>query len=82
MREQRALRQTDIPGISARQVSRVEAGVSRLRYAAAQKFAEAFGMETGALLDELGRRAPALRAREQVPSRGQAEPDAEAIIAA
>ncbi|HEV3051803.1 MAG TPA: DUF2442 domain-containing protein [Longimicrobium sp.] len=60
MREERSLKQSEIPGISARQVSRVEAGVSRLRYSAAQKFAAAFGMETGALLDQLGRRASAL----------------------
>jgi hypothetical protein len=61
MREERSLRQTDIPGISARQVSRLERGVSRLRYEAAQRFAEAFGMQTGALLEELGRTAAELR---------------------
>jgi transcriptional regulator with XRE-family HTH domain len=60
MREARALRQSDIPGISVRQVSRVEQGVSRLRYESAQKFASAFGMDTSNFLDELGRRAAAL----------------------
>jgi hypothetical protein len=61
MREARGLKQSDIPGISARQVSRIEAGVSRLRYDAAQTFARAFGMEASELLDELGHRAPAIR---------------------
>jgi hypothetical protein len=60
MRDDRGLRQSDIPGISVRQVSRVEKGTSRLRYTAARKFASAFGMDTGAFLDELGRRAAAL----------------------
>jgi hypothetical protein len=61
MREERSLRQSDIPGIGARQVSRVESGFSRLRYGAARKFAEAFGMQTSAFLDELGQRASAMR---------------------
>lgn len=60
MRDERSLRQSDIAGISVRQVSRVEQGFSRLRYGAAQKFAAAFGMSTSAFLDELGRRAAAL----------------------
>jgi hypothetical protein len=67
MREQRGLRQSDIPGISVRQVSRVEQGTSRLRYSAAQKFAAAFGMETGAFLDELGRRAAELHSDSGIP---------------
>lgn len=65
MREDRSLRQSDIPGIGERQVSRLESGVSRLRYEAAQCFASAFGMETGALLDELGRKAAELSKRRQ-----------------
>lgn len=62
MREERALRQSDIPGISVRQVSRIEQGFSRLRFGAAQRLAAAFGIGTGELLDELGRRAADLRA--------------------
>lgn len=72
MREELGLRQSDICGISERQVSRVESGFSRLRYNAAQKFAEAFGMDTGALLDELGRRAAALRSNPASPARAKA----------
>jgi transcriptional regulator with XRE-family HTH domain len=60
MREQRGLRQSDIPGISVRQVSRVEKGTSRLRYGAAQRFAAAFGLETSVFLDELARVAAAI----------------------
>lgn len=69
MRDERSLRQSDIAGMSVRQVSRVEQGVSRLRYGAAQRFAAAFGMETRVFLDELGRRAAALH-----DTRGLAQP--------
>ncbi len=72
LREERGLRQSDIVGLSERQVSRVESGVSRLRYGAAQTFATALGMETGALLDELGRRAAALHPRPSSPGRSAA----------
>jgi hypothetical protein len=67
IREERGLRQSDIPGLSVRQVSRVEKGTSRLRYAAAQKFATALGMETGVFLRELGRRAAALHGGSDMP---------------
>jgi transcriptional regulator with XRE-family HTH domain len=61
LREDLGLRQSDIPGIGERQVHRIETGVSRLRYASAQKFAKAFRMTTGALLDDLAQRAAAQR---------------------
>jgi hypothetical protein len=67
MREERSLTQSDIPGISVRQVSRIEGGVSRLRYAAAQRFAEAFRMDTGAFLNEVGQRAASIRAASSRP---------------
>jgi hypothetical protein len=59
IREEKGLRQTDIPGLSDRQVRRVEEGISRLGVSAAKKFAEAFGMELGTVLDQIAAHAGA-----------------------
>lgn len=61
MREERQLRQIDIPGLSERQVRRIEEGISRLRVASAECFARAFGIPLNDLLEEAARRAPLLR---------------------
>lgn len=45
MREDRSLRQRDIPGLSERHVRRIEQGVSQLTSDAAQKLATAFHMD-------------------------------------
>lgn len=57
VREDRNLRQTDIPDLGERQVRRIEEGISRLRVESAEKFASAFGMDLASLLDEIGRYA-------------------------
>jgi hypothetical protein len=57
IREEKGLRQADIPGLGERQVRRIEEGISRLRIPAAQKFAAAFRMPLGALLDEIAQYA-------------------------
>lgn len=69
MREQRGLRQTDIPGMSERQVHRIETGVSRLRWPSVQKFAAAFGIEPKPFLDELAGHVETLRNRPRPVSR-------------
>jgi DNA-binding transcriptional regulator YiaG len=56
MREQRGLKQADIPGISERQVRRLEKGVSRLTSDAALLLAHAFDLTIEDFLQELGRR--------------------------
>lgn len=61
IREEKRIRQSDIPGLSERQVRRIEDGISRLRAEAARKFSEAFAMPLGDLLDEIARRAGQLR---------------------
>lgn len=61
IREEKGLRQADVGGVSERQVRRIEEGISRLRAETAETFAAAFGMELGALLDEVGRRAEQIR---------------------
>ena len=63
LREERGLRQTDIPGLSERQVRRIEDGVSRIRPASARSFATALGTTVTELLAEIGRRATELRNR-------------------
>lgn len=55
LREQRGLRQTDIPDLSDRQVRRIEQGISRLKVDSAEKFASAFGMSLTELLEAIGR---------------------------
>lgn len=57
LREEVGLRQTDIAGLGERQVRRIEDGISRLRLAAAEKLAAAFGLPLGAMLDEIAKRA-------------------------
>jgi hypothetical protein len=79
MREGLGLRQADIPGIGERQVHRIETGVSRLRYESAQKFARAFGMETGALLADLARRAAEQRTRVDGDGRPRVRRDARPV---
>ncbi|MFL5383871.1 MAG: hypothetical protein ACJ8GN_15225 [Longimicrobiaceae bacterium] len=63
IREERGVRQIDVPGLSERQVRRIEDGLSRLRPASASSFAAALGMSVGDLLAEIGRRAVQLRGR-------------------
>lgn len=54
MRESKRLTQTDIQGLSDRQVSRLENGRSRLTADAAEKWATALGMDLVDFLQELG----------------------------
>lgn len=54
MREQRGLRQSDIAGLSERQVSRLENAESRLTARAAENFGKSFGLTLAEFLDELG----------------------------
>ena len=54
MREGRGLTQSDIQGLSERQVSRLENGRSRLTADAAEKWALSFDMELPSFLRELG----------------------------
>ena len=61
VREEKGLRQSDIRGLSERQVRRLEEGISRLRLEAAEKFAAAFKMELASLLDDIARRAGEMR---------------------
>lgn len=70
LREERDLRQTDIPDLGERQVRRIEEGISRLRVESAEKFATAFGMDLASLLDEIGRYAGELQLNSRTrPSR-------------
>ena len=61
MRTDRQLKQTDIPGLSARHVRRLEKEAARLTVEAARKFASAFGLTLSGFLDELSERITALR---------------------
>ena len=61
MRNDRRLKQTEIPGLSARHVRRLEKEAARLTVEAATKFASAFGLTLSAFLDELSERITALR---------------------
>lgn len=63
IREERGLRQADIPGLSERQVRRIEDGVSRLRPGSARSFADALELTVAELLTQIGRRAAELRGR-------------------
>ncbi|HET6232888.1 MAG TPA: helix-turn-helix domain-containing protein [Longimicrobiaceae bacterium] len=67
LRAERGLRQADIPGLSERQVRRLEEGISRLRVEAAEKFAAAFGLELSTFLNDLASRAGAMRVTSPVP---------------
>ncbi|MFW6198207.1 MAG: helix-turn-helix domain-containing protein, partial [Acidobacteriota bacterium] len=59
LREQRGLRQADIPGLSERHVRRIETGESRLTLEAASALARAMRLDVSDFLDELARRAGA-----------------------
>ena len=61
MRNDRQLKQTDIPGLSGRHVRRLEKEAARLTVEAATKFASAFGLTLSGFLDELSERITALR---------------------
>ncbi len=61
MRNDRRLRQTEIPGLSERHVRRLEKEEVRLTVEAATKFACAFGLMLSEFLDELSERITALK---------------------
>lgn len=61
MRHDRHLKQTEIPGLSARHVRRLEKENARLTVDAATKFASAYGLSLSGFLDELSARITALR---------------------
>lgn len=56
MREERGLRQRDIPGLGQRQVRRLEKSTSRLTSGAARSYAEAFDLPVASFLEQLGSR--------------------------
>lgn len=56
MRNDRQLKQTDVPGLSGRHVRRLEKEAARLTVEAAAKFASAFGLTPSEFLDELSER--------------------------
>lgn len=60
MRESRSLNQRDIPGLSERQVRRLEREESRLTVEAAEKFADAFELSLSDFLSELSERVTGL----------------------
>lgn len=60
MRQSRSLNQGDIPGLSERQVRRLEREESRLTVDAAEKLAAAFGLSLGEFLSELSERVTGL----------------------
>ena len=57
MREERGLRQSDVAGLSERQVRRIEKAISRLGGDAAKRFAAAFEMSLANFLDQVARAA-------------------------
>lgn len=61
MRQERGLKQSDIPGLSDRHVRRLENEETRLTVEAAEKLADAFGMHLSEFLQELGERLSSLR---------------------
>lgn len=61
MRNDRRLKQTEIPGLSERHVRRLEKEEVRLTVEAATRFAGAFGLTLSGFLDELSERTTALR---------------------
>lgn len=62
MRNDRQLKQTEIPGLSERHIRRLEKEMVRLTVEAAVRFASAFGLTLPAFLDELSERITTLRA--------------------
>ena len=65
MRERQNLRQGDIPGLSERQVRRIEKGISRLTPEAASRFAAAFGVNLEAFLRDFSAAATELSGARQ-----------------
>ena len=61
MRNDRQLKQTEIPGLSERHVRRLEKERARLTVEAAARFAGAFGLTVSEFLDELSGRITGLR---------------------
>ena len=61
MRNDRQMKQTEIPGLSDRHVRRLEKEGMRLTVEAATKFAKAFGLTLSGFLDELSSRISVLR---------------------
>lgn len=61
MRNDRRLKQAEIPGLSERHVRRLEKERARLTVEAATRFAGAFGLTVSEFLDELSERITALR---------------------
>ena len=61
MRHDRQLKQTEIPGLSARHVRRLEKEEIRLTVEAASKFARAFGLTLSGFMDELSERITGLQ---------------------
>lgn len=60
MREDRGLRQRDVPELGERQVRRLEKSESRLTSEAARRFAEAFDLPLEEFLERLGKRLRAM----------------------
>jgi hypothetical protein len=58
LREERSLRQSDVPGLSERQVRRIEKGAT-VTAAAVEALAEAHGMDPDTYLNEVAERIPA-----------------------
>jgi hypothetical protein len=56
LRKESDLRQSDIQGLTARQVGRIEAGECRATLSAIRKFASAHKMDTSEYMDELAKR--------------------------
>ena len=61
MRNDRQLKQTEIPGLSERHIRRLEKERTRLTVEAAARFADAFGLTVAEFLDELSGRITGLR---------------------
>jgi hypothetical protein len=64
MRQERGLRQVDIPGLSERHVRRLEKEGARLTVEAAERYAAAFGQSLTELLDEVSQRVGRLADRD------------------
>ena len=74
MRRGRQLKQTEIPGLSARHVRRLENERVRLTVDAANKFGRAFGLTLSGFLDELSERMTALQGSGSPPLTPTGEP--------
>lgn len=73
MRDERGLRQSDIPGLSERQVRRIEKGISRLSGDAANHFAAAFGIDVAYFLDQVARAAASAGQNQPLEDEEQAD---------